>query len=248
MLPAKIIPSKGYAGVSFNEKEVAITQFEALIGSGYIWVPSSNGNVPANAVMSGYTSSREPLFIGRCAYKGSVTPGKVHKSHGCLYIPYGGKEVSSKNYDVLVAQVQKAAWIPWVSTAGVPQGAVFAGNDSDGSQIYIGRATHEGDIIPAKVIPSKQVAYICFNGLEIAKHQFEILCGGQTRWVGSGNGQVPAGAIPAGRTRQNEILFIGRGSHAGSLTVGKVQPSHATLYIPYGGKEIALKSYEVLIE
>lgn len=48
------------------------------------------------------------------------------------------------------------------------------GHDTDGSEIYAGRAYHLGDMIPAKVIPSKQVAYIAYGGEEIVKDQFEV--------------------------------------------------------------------------
>lgn len=40
---------------------------------------------------------------------------------------------------------------------------------------------------------------------------------------------------------------MGRGHYANSLAVGKVQPSHGCLYIPYQGTEIKLEKYEVLV-
>jgi hypothetical protein len=33
-----------------------------------------------------------------------LTPGKIHRSHGCLYIPFGGMECSIIHYEVLVGQ------------------------------------------------------------------------------------------------------------------------------------------------
>lgn len=51
---------------------------------------------------------------------------------------------------------------------------VRAGQDIDGAPIYVGRAYHEGDQIPAKVMPSKHVAYIAYGGQEIAKHQYDV--------------------------------------------------------------------------
>lgn len=36
-------------------------------------------------------------------FQGSLTPGKIHRSHGCLYIPFGGLEHSfQSNFEVLV--------------------------------------------------------------------------------------------------------------------------------------------------
>lgn len=48
-------------------------------------------------------------------------------------------------------------WLASNAYAGVPPNAVIAGHDIDGVAIYVGRAYHEGDLIPAKVIPSKHV-------------------------------------------------------------------------------------------
>lgn len=42
-------------------------------------------------------------------------------------------------------------------------------------------------------------------------------------------------------------MFIGRVHHEGSLTVGKIHPSHGLIYIPFGGVEIPYNHYEVLI-
>ena len=43
----------------------------------------------------------EPLFIGRHEHGGSLVIGKVHLSHGCLYIPFGKKEVKYSFYEIL---------------------------------------------------------------------------------------------------------------------------------------------------
>lgn len=65
-------------------------------------------------------------------------------------------------------------WVASNAYSGVPPNAVVAGNDIDGATIYVGRAHHEGDLIPAKVIPSKQVAYVAWGGQEVAKHDFHV--------------------------------------------------------------------------
>lgn len=130
----------------------------------------------------------------------------------------------------------------------VPKDAVVGGRDTDGAQIYVGRASHEGDLLPCKVIPSKKVAYVAYNGSEITKQNYEILVGGDLQWTRERNGGVPRGAFPAGKTKQGETLFIGRVDHNRSQTIGKVHQTHGCLYIPYGGKELSFKEYEVLVE
>lgn len=42
-------------------------------------------------------------------------------------------------------------------------------------------------------------------------------------WVAAANGDVPSNAVPAGRTKQGETLYVGRASHEGALVVGKVR-------------------------
>lgn len=134
------------------------------------------------------------------------------------------------------------------SHSPLPEGAINAGHDSDGAPIYVGRAYHEGEQLIAKVIPSKQVGYVCTNGQEIPKYNYEILCNGNVSWVPTSYGSVPPNALAGGRTASGETLYVGRAHWQGSLTPGKVHPSHGTLYIPYGGAEVPIKSYEILIE
>lgn len=71
--------------------------------------------------------------------------------------------------------------MPWSAHQGIPPAGVYAGNDQDGSPIYIGRAFHEGDQLPAKVIPSKQAAYVSHNGVEIYKSHFEVSLAGDNK-------------------------------------------------------------------
>lgn len=127
------------------------------------------------------------------------------------------------------------------------QHAVRAGKDADGSNIYVGRAFHEGDMLPAKVIPDKNAAYISYGGEEIPKTEFEILRKGDFVWEFATNGAVPEGAVQIGRTVDGEILYMGRCLHQGTQTPGKVQPSHGCLYIPFDGEEVSVPEYEVLV-
>lgn len=139
-------------------------------------------------------------------------------------------------------------WQPCVAGGAFPtSAAVRAGRDSDGCTIYVGRAFHGNDMLPAKVIPDKQVAFISFDGVEIPKLEFEVLRTGDFVWEFACNGDVPEGAIEIGRTADGESLYAGRCLYEGTQTPGKVQPSHECLYIPFNGEEICVKDYEVLV-
>lgn len=77
---------------------------QILRGTGFTWVQGSYGNVPSGAVPGGNSSSGELLYIGRAHHEDSLTLGKIHRSHGCMYIPFDGAELSFQEYEVLVRQ------------------------------------------------------------------------------------------------------------------------------------------------
>lgn len=65
-------------------------------------------------------------------------------------------------------------------------------------------------------------------------------------WEPSSQGVSVANAISTDRMGHEEI-YIGRAPFSGSLTVGRIQPSHRCLYIPYNGQEHRIEHYEVLV-
>ncbi|KAL1448810.1 hypothetical protein WDU94_000070, partial [Cyamophila willieti] len=138
----------------------------------------------------------------------------------------------------------------WVPTAGgeFPDNAFEGGQDVNGETLYIARARHEDALIPGKFVPSHSVCYVAFGGGEHAKDEYEVLCGGaDATWVPTEAGALPPNAFPGGNTEDGETLYIGRASHEGSLTIGKVQPSHNTCYIPFDGVEVPKDEFEVLV-
>lgn len=80
--------------------------FQILCGTGLEWINSANGHVPEGSLCAGNQSDGEPLFIGRTHYEGSLTVGKIQRSHNCLYIPFGGAEHSVTEYEVLVEKLR----------------------------------------------------------------------------------------------------------------------------------------------
>jgi hypothetical protein len=66
------------------------------------WVEGTGDTIPENAIRGGTSLEGEPLYIGRASHEGAQTIGKVHPSHACLYISYGGAEISYPEYQILV--------------------------------------------------------------------------------------------------------------------------------------------------
>jgi hypothetical protein len=51
---------------------------------------------------------------------------------------------------------------------------------------------------------------------------FQVLTECDFEWVHASGGHVPERALPSGETEEGEPLFVGRTSHEGSMTLGKV--------------------------
>ena len=60
-----------------------------------------------------------------------------------------------------------------VSGGAIPPNAVLGGEDHD-EPLYVGRANHEGELIPGKVKAGHGVCYIPWNGEEIAKTEYQV--------------------------------------------------------------------------
>lgn len=130
----------------------------------------------------------------------------------------------------------------------MPELAVVGGHDSDGTTLFIGRAHHDGDLLPVKINPSNRSAYTCCEGYEIFKNHYEVLCGTGYSWMQCENNIIPGNAVSCGRTCEGEQVYIGRGHFDRSLTIGKLFRGDDCLYIPYGGRERRVHRYEVLIK
>lgn len=136
----------------------------------------------------------------------------------------------------------------WIEASGgmVPSGAVTGGKDND-EDLFVGRAFHEGALLPGKVQPGHSVCYVAWGGQEHGKSDYQVLCQAAHTWVPTTGNNIPPNAIPGGETEDGEPLYIGRVHHEGTLTVGKVQPSHSVCYIPFSGAEVAFPEYEILV-
>lgn len=73
------------------------------------------------------------------------------------------------------AKMEQVTWVACsLQSATLPSTAVRGGQDSDGAPIYVGRAYHNGDMLVAKVMPTKKVAFVCYGGKEIRKTDVEV--------------------------------------------------------------------------
>ncbi|KAI5710961.1 hypothetical protein M8J75_012857 [Diaphorina citri] len=147
---------------------------------------------------------------------------------------------------------QQAGLGSWVacSFGHVPPNAVKVGRDEDGGMTYVGRAWHEEDLVPAKVAPTHQGAFVAHGGLEHSKFDYEVFTieGSRVAWQKPSTDEVvPPNALVVGHTRYGEPLYAGRALHEGFLVLGKVHTGPKAAYISWAGKEIVYGDYEVLV-
>ncbi|XP_014205789.1 uncharacterized protein LOC106637505 [Copidosoma floridanum] len=114
----------------------------------------------------------ETWFIGTAHHEGALLPGKVHPTNGICYVPWCGKEIPKREYQVLSSF--NGTWIK-VAGCNLPQNAVQGGMTANGQPLFIGRIEHVGSKIPGKVDPSNQRLYVPCCGVEIPYDEFEIL-------------------------------------------------------------------------
>ena len=64
----------------------------------------------------------------------------------------------------------------WVKTSrnNIPTNAMKAGADPEGGPLYVGRAQHDGGLLPGKVQPKHGCCYVAHGGKEISKEEYEV--------------------------------------------------------------------------
>ncbi|KAJ8735382.1 hypothetical protein PYW07_007002 [Mythimna separata] len=128
----------------------------------------------------------------------------------------------------------------------LPPDAMIGGFEDE--FIYIARAEHYSSLCPGKYVPSTRKAFIPWGHIVNAKEDFEILCGINAQWVKTRSNYVPQNAFIGGYTEVgNEPLYIGRAMVDGKLICGKVHLLYKMCYLPYKGREVVKKTYEILV-
>ncbi|KAF6210033.1 hypothetical protein GE061_015788 [Apolygus lucorum] len=129
----------------------------------------------------------------------------------------------------------------------VPHRAVMAGVDKDGGQIFVGRAWEHDDLLPVKVTPNHRCAFASYEGRQVEKDYYQVLISDHVSWRPTSGGNIPPDAVRVGHTGDGEPLYVGRVYHEGTLTVGKVHPSHGCCYIAWSGDELKKYDYEIMV-
>lgn len=217
------------------------------------WIRWENGNISVGREGEGspflnFTDYEQvPIeYVGFCTGWGASGNWIVEEARGGRP-SYGGGPMPSAP-----AQLRSGGGggsLCWVgaSNGQVPPRA-FVGGEDNGEPIYVTRANFQGALIPGKLLASHGTSYVAWGGAENACSEYEVLVDFHGNWQATNGSNIPPNAAPAGQSEDGEPLYVGRVVHDGCLTIGKVQPSHGVLYIPFGGQELAFQDYEILVQ
>jgi hypothetical protein len=137
----------------------------------------------------------------------------------------------------------------WVAASGgaIPEGAQPQGYEATGESLWVCRANLNGGVHPGKVRGAFGAANIPWGGQEVKVFEYEVLME-EGEWVDSSGGNIPDGAAAWGHEANGEGLFVARAVVIGEdLHPGKVRGEFGAANIPYGGQEVKVQFYQVLV-
>jgi hypothetical protein len=139
----------------------------------------------------------------------------------------------------------------WVASSGgaIPSNAGEAGREANGEELFVARAVVPGGGLQiGKVRGGLGAALIPFGGREVPVHDYEVLMN-PGPWVPASGGEIPLSAVVSGQEADGTSLFVARAHiEGGGLQPGKVRKDFKSAFIPFGGKEVQVNPYEVLVD
>jgi hypothetical protein len=140
------------------------------------------------------------------------------------------------------AQANGLAWVP--NTDPASRQNVILGGQEPGRTLPICRAAYRNGLHPGKIVAGR--CNFGWGGKEIPSLKFDVLTGSPAiRWIAARNGApLPAGAFIGG-SEPARLLPVCRASYQKGVHPGKVVAGNCN--IGWGGKEIVLAAYEVMV-
>jgi hypothetical protein len=140
----------------------------------------------------------------------------------------------------------------WVDASGgnIPPGAFRGGREGAPGfeDLFICRAMVNGGLQPGKVRPGLGACNIPFGGAEVRVTNYQVLVSGNFGWVRI-RGGIPPRAVRGGYDvpPQSPPLFVCQAPYQGGIHPGKTRPDWDSCHISWGGQEITVDRYAVLV-
>lgn len=142
-----------------------------------------------------------------------------------------------------MVSVANAEWVS-ASNGNIPSGTLVSGHEANGEKLYECRANYKGGVHPGKVRKAFGACNIGWGGKEIAVKSYETY----VVWKKASNGAVPSSAIIGGHESDGTKIYICRGNYKGGVHSGKVRSAFGACNLSWGGKEVKVNAYEVLVK
>lgn len=263
LTPGKLQQGKPYSEVCWGGTEHAMDNYEVLIDFDGDWVRTTDDNIPPLALWAGRSEDDQPLYVGRVLYRGALIVGKVQPKHKSLYIPYEGKEMPFKTFEILcykspgpyvtphpptvnpiIERQPKLNWV-WSSHGRVPRHAFIAG-DAQGKPVFLIRGKFQGLFYPGWMRCGDNIGHIIGYHYYCPSDDFYVLCDFHGYWEAPVDSKLPENAFVLGRNPDHHLIYIGRANHLGNLLCGMVDSSTMRCKIPYRNEGHWKNSFEVL--
>lgn len=140
----------------------------------------------------------------------------------------------------------------WVDSGygQVPPGAFVGGQEGPPNyeSLFVCRAMYNNSVQLGKVRPGLGSCHFAFGGQEVAVQNYQVLLGNY-RWV-PWNGAIPPRAVRGGYDLppQAPPLFVCQAPYGGGMHPGKTRPDWDTCDIGWGGREIFVHGFAVLVQ
>lgn len=135
------------------------------------------------------------------------------------------------------------------SGGSVPSGAAHvSAKESNGAELFLARGTHNGGVHIGKVRSGFTGMSTAYGGQEVTISNYEVLVATANTWVRVTPGSsFPANALPVGHESDGTPLYAGRVAYNGGVHLGKVRPGFSGTNIGYGGLEVTVTTFDVLV-
>jgi len=226
----------------------------AFSDAGWAQPPSSwraatpkNPTVLRDAVSAGVEAGLA-LYPCRAPLEGGVQIGRYRSDFGGCHIGYAGKELEIAPFEIL-----GAVWTDGAKAVG--PGSLVAGSqfalDSSAAPtpepVLTCRASFKGGTHSGSIGLNDKSCNFGFGGRAIASENYAVLQAAPwMTWVPATPSTLPVGAI-AGGDENGEPFFVCRAPAPHGLFSGKVNKALLGCSIPYDGKELVEKRFEVLV-
>ena len=146
------------------------------------WKWQIGNQLPGHLLQVGHESNGSPLYLCQAGViMGGVQPGKTWNNYGICNVPYGGKELLQRLFNVYVLNPGMNNTHHWVKVnrqEAIPRNAFEVGHEQNGTALYLCRAHLDSGIQPGKTWSGYYGCNVPYGGIEKVMRPYYIFVWG----------------------------------------------------------------------